>query len=373
MAPARSFFLFGPRGSGKSTWLRQEFGDAIWVDLLEESRYQSYLANPALFAQVLEGVPVGSWVVVDEIQRLPNLLNEVHRFIESDKKLKFALSGSSSRKLKRAGVNLLAGRATRRFMEGLLPEELGNDFDLETVLRFGSLPLIWQAEDRVEALQDYAQLYLREEIQAEAIVRNLPAFARFLPIAALCHGQIISIASLARDAEAHRTTIQGYVDILEDTLLAFRLPAFETKLRIKEKRHPKLYFVDPGIVRSLKKNLYPVAAEEYGHLFEGWFVNYLRTYNFYQPIFDEISYWAVNETKLEVDIILAKGNEKVAIEIKSAPRLRKEDFEGLKAIAELQGLKRRILVYGGAESRHHDGIEIIPISQFLRQQKVRNL
>jgi len=243
--PKGSFFLFGPRGVGKSTWLRGAFPGAHRVDLLDEALYQSYLVDVAGFAGELRDLPRGSLVVVDEVQRLPMLLNEVHRHLE-DRGLRFVLCGSSARKLKTAGTNLLAGRAARRYVHPFLPEELGSSFDLDTALRNGTLPVIWMAEDRGEALEAYAQLYLKEEVQAEALVRNLPGFPRFLPVAALFHGQVANVSGIARDAGAARTTVAAYLEILEDTLLAFRLPAYEIRLRVRERRHPKLYWADPG-------------------------------------------------------------------------------------------------------------------------------
>jgi predicted AAA+ superfamily ATPase len=207
-SPKGSFFVFGPRGSGKSTWIRSAFPRAHRVDLLDEALYQSYLADIGAFAAELRVLPPGSVVVVDEVQRLPALLNEVHRHIE-DRRLRFVLCGSSARKLKTAGTNLLAGRAVRRSLHPFLPEELGKDFDLDEALRYGTLPVIWTAPDRGEALTAYAQLYLKEEIQAEALVRNLPGFARFLPVAALFHGEVINVSGISRDAGAARTTVDA--------------------------------------------------------------------------------------------------------------------------------------------------------------------
>ena len=287
--PRGSFFLFGVRGVGKSTWARERLQTAHRFDLLDEGLFQSLLADPSLFAGELRRLRRGSWVVVDEVQRLPNLLNEVHRSIE-ERGLRFALLGSSARKLKTAGTNLLAGRALWKTMYPLVPEELGPAFDLDDTLRFGTIPLVWTADDRAKTLEAYVQLFLREEIRAEALVRNLPGFVRFLPIAALFHGQVINVSSIARDAGTARTTVSDYLEILEDTLLARRLPAFAARLRVRERKHPKLYWVDPGLVRAVKKQLGPLAVEERGPLLEGWVHTLLRAYAEERELFDEIFY-----------------------------------------------------------------------------------
>lgn len=365
-APRQSFFLFGPRGVGKSTWVRAEFPDAHRFDLLDEGLYQSLLAEPSLFADELRGLPRGSWAVVDEIQRIPALLNEVHRFIE-DRELRFALLGSSARKLKTAGTNLLAGRALRKQMFPFVPAELGADFRLERVLRFGSLPLIWAAAEPKRVLEAYVQMYLKEEIRAEAAVRNLPGFLRFLPIAALFHGQVLNTSGVARDSGTPRTTVGGYLDILEDTLLTFRLPAHEAKLRVRERKHPKLYWVDPGLVRAVKKQLGEVTAEERGALLEGWVLTLLRAYAEERELFDGIFYWSPTQTSnVEVDFLLQRGRRFLAIEVKSQSRYTTSMLSGLRAIAELPHLTRRILLYGGARSLETaDGIEVWPLQRFL--------
>ncbi len=364
--PRQSFFLLGPRGSGKSTWVRHELAGAHRIDLLDQAVYHAYLARPGQFADELRAVRPGTTVVVDEVQRIPALLNEVHRFME-ERRMRFVLCGSSARKLKQSGTNLLAGRALRRQLHPFVPAELGKAFDLAPALTYGTLPVIWRAPSRWEALVAYVQLYLREEIQAEALVRNLPGFVRFLPIAALFHGQVLSVASLARDAEVSRTTVAGYLEILEDTLLAFRLPAYEGRLRVRERRHPKLYWVDAGLVRAIRRQREPLAPEEEGSLFEGWVANLLRIHDDYGDLFDEWYYWAPGEAAhTEVDFLLRRGRDWLAIETKSATRAEADQLRGLRAIAGLAGLRRRILVYRGARRlATADGIDVWPVDHLL--------
>jgi uncharacterized protein len=363
--PEQSFFLFGVRGTGKSTWARKELARATHVDLLEERRCQELLANPGLLALELGEAPAGSFVVLDEVQRVPALLNEVHRLIET-RRLRFALLGSSARKLRAAGTNLLAGRALRKAMHPLTPHEMGRDFDLDAALRFGTLPLVLAADDRRAVLEAYVHLYVRQEIQAEALVRSLPGFLRFLPIAALFHAQVINVSGLARDSGIARTTVDGYLEILEDTLLALRLPAFEARLRVRERQHPKLYWVDPGLLRAAKRQLGPLALEERGPLFEGLVLHLLRAHGEEQELYDEIFYWApAQAAQTEVDFLLRRGREYLAIEVKSQDRFAMSLARGLQAIGELRGVARRLLVYRGTRSlKTDDGIEIWPFERF---------
>jgi len=364
--PKGSFFLFGLRGVGKSTWTRDVFPGAHVVDLLDEARHHELLANPALLGLELRGLPRDRVVVLDEVQRIPALLNEVHRAIEGSRR-RFVLLGSSARRLTTASTNLLAGRATVHAMYPLVPAELGSDFVLERVLRFGSVPLVWQADDPRATLDAYVQLYIREEIRAEAQVRNLPGFLRFLPVAALFHGQVINVAGLARDAATARTTVEGYLGILQDTLLATLVPAFESRLRVRERRHPKLYWVDAGIVRAAKRQLGAVSAEERGALLEGWILTVLRAHNQRAEIFDEVAYWAPAEARqTEVDFLLRRGREHLAIEIKAQARFAPAQLSGLRAIAGLPRLARRVLVYlGDRPLKTEDRIDVWPLPVLL--------
>jgi predicted AAA+ superfamily ATPase len=307
-------------------------------------------------------------VVVDEVQRLPNLLNVVHQKIEM-RRLHFVLCGSSARKLRKSGVNLLAGRAVRRSMHPFVPEELGDDFSLERALEIGTLPIIWSAEEPKEAVAAYVQMYLKEEIQAEAATRNLPGFARFLPVAGLFHGQTLNVSALARDAGIARTTVQGYLQILEDTLFTFTLPAYDARLRVRERRHPKLYWIDPGVVRGVLGNHPAGEAVSPGALLEGWVAALLRAYMDYRSLFDAMAYWAPAEAKdTEVDFLLRRGRKFVAIEVKASRRWRPEFRKGLRAVAELPGMERRIVVYLGERVLAPEaGVEVWPLRRFLEE------
>jgi len=366
-APRGSFFLFGVRGVGKTTWIREALPDAYVVDLLDESRYQQLAANPGLLAAELRTVPRDRAVVLDEVQRVPALLNEVQRAVERDRR-RFALLGSSARRLKTPGTNLLAGRATVRTMYPLVPAELGTDFDLDRVLSFGSIPLVWRSDDPRATLDAYVNLYIKEEVRGEALARNLPGFLRFLPVAALFHGQVINISGIARDAVTARATVEGYVGILEDTLLATRLPAFEARLRVRERHHPKLYWVDSGVVRAARRDLGAVGAEERGPLFEGFVLTLLRAHHEVSELYDDIAYWAPAEARTtEVDFVLRRGREQLAIEVKASTRFSSEQLVGLHAIADLPRLTRRVLVYLGERSlKMDDGIEVWPFDRFAR-------
>jgi predicted AAA+ superfamily ATPase len=251
-------------------------------------------------------------------------------------------------------------------MHPFVPEELGVEFNLEAALTTGLLPIVWDAPDRGESVRAYTRLYLKEEIQAEALVRNLPGFARFLPIAALFHGQTVNVSNIAREAGVARTTVNGYLDILEETLLCFRLPAFEAKLRVRERKHPKWYWCDPGVVRAMKRSTGDLVPEERGSLFEGLVAQLLRAYRDYRDLFDEMAYWApAGRSKTEVDFILTRGEEKIAVEVKSGLTFTEQWCKGLRAAASLDGLKRRIIVYPqGPSLTLKDSIEVLPFPEF---------
>ena len=366
----KSTFLFGVRGSGKTAFLQRHFPSALYIDLLDESLYQSYLSEVGQFYDTVNSFKQDGLVIVDEIQKMPNLLNEVHRLIESSHR-HFILTGSSVRKIRTRGVNLLGGRAGIKYLHPFTPEELGDDFNLEQALRYGLIPIVYSYHNRDEKLKDYAETYLKEEIKAEALVRHLPSFARFLQVAGLCHGQVVNMSAVARQSQISRNVVRDFFSILEDTLLGFFLPAYYPKLRLKEQKSDKFYLVDPGLARAFKKNFGPVAVEEKGFLFEGLVAQLLRAYKDYYNLYEEIYYWASLEARqTEVDFLLKRDKDLIAIEVKAKTQVSAQDYRGLKTISKLSEVKRRIVVYLGKSIRKtQEGIEIWPFDFFCKNLK----
>ncbi|MBW2428877.1 MAG: DUF4143 domain-containing protein [Deltaproteobacteria bacterium] len=251
-------------------------------------------------------------------------------------------------------------------MHPFVPEELGEPLDIDNALQFGLLPIVWDSVEKSETLAAYAQLYLKEEIQAEALVRNLAGFARFLPIAALYQNQALNVSNIAKEAGVARTTVTGYLDILEETLLCFRLPAYEAKIRVRERKLPKWYWCDPGLVRAIKRSPGAPIPEEKGPLFEGLVAQLLRAYKDYRRIFDDMYYWApAGGIETEVDFLLLRNREFVAVEAKTGRTFLEKWCKGLRAIADLKGLQRRIVVYPqGPVMRTEDDIDVMSFNQF---------
>ncbi|MCC7519943.1 MAG: ATP-binding protein [Verrucomicrobiae bacterium] len=367
--PQHSFFLFGPRGTGKTTWLKQALPDALWFDLLRTQTILGLSRQPESFRQQVEARPRGTWIVVDEIQRLPALLNEVHSLItDHGRAYHFALSGSSARKLKRLDINLLAGRAINRQFFPLTAVELNHRFDLDQVLQTGLLPQI-QAEPAhaVEALDTYVHNYIREEIQQEALVRNLDSFVRFLEVAALMNGQIVNVAGLARDAAVARPTVQGYFATLVDTLIGFWLPAWRRRAKVKEVASPKFYLFDPGVVRALAGRLRePLDGSERGFLLETWVLHELRAAMAFQNLGGQLHYWRTpNGT--EVDFIWTRAQRVVGIEVKAAATWRGEYSASLKTLLADKILTSAHGVYTGPVELKDGPVRVWPLHRFLQQ------
>lgn len=334
---SQSFFLFGARGTGKSTLLKERFGAGdkiLWVDLLDPIIEETYTLAPQEFKKAIIARPNLEWVIVDEVQKCPKLLNYAHQLIE-EKKIKFALTGSSARRLKQKGVNLLAGRAILRNLYPFTHRELKNDFQLEDVLHFGSMPTIYSLKtdaEKKDYLRAYALTYVKNEVQSEQWVRKLEPFRRFLPVAAQMNGEIINFSNIAADVGVDITTVQSYYEILEDTLLGFELPAFSRSVRKQQRKASKFYFLDPGISRAFNRTLdFPIApgSTEYGRAFEHWVILEMRRLASYSRMDYSIFYLRTKDD-VEIDIILElpKGHFKL-IEIKSKSRVDERDARTL--------------------------------------------
>lgn len=314
--------------------------------------------------QELEHKEEGTWVVIDEVQKVPILLDEVHRLME-ERHLKFLLSGSSARKLKKGASNLLAGRAVSTEMFPLVSAEVGFKFDLSKVLSFGTLPMAFIGDDPKSYLRTYAEVYLQEEIKAEALTRNIGGFSRFLEIAARQNGQITSILAISRDAQVARQTVQGYFDILHDTLIGYWLQPWKLRRSTKQVTHPKFYFFDAGVVRALSGRLpYPPTQEELGFLFETLVLNEIRAYLSYTKLNYPIYFWA-SHGGLEVDVTCEDKDGFVAIELKSASVWDSKFNKGLRKMSEEIVNARCFGVYTGEREVRPENIRVMPIMSFL--------
>jgi uncharacterized protein len=364
--PNSSILLFGPRGTGKSTWLQENFNDAVRYDLLDTREALRLERQPSILFSELKSLPKESWVILDEVQKVPALMDEVHRAMES-LGLKFVLCGSSARKLKRGGVNLLAGRAILHRMHTLTSAEMGADFDVERSLVYGTLPMAVTGEDPVGFLGTYVSAYLNEEIRAEALTRNVGAFSRFLEVASRQNGQITNISNIARDASVGRPTVQNYFDILVDTLIGYWVPAWKLKQSTRQITHPKFYLFDPGVARALSGRLpYPPTQEELGPLFENLIFNEITAYLDYHNLRYQPYFWR-NYEGTEVDFLCETGSGFVALEMKAAREWRKPYNRGLERIQSDMGSAavKTYGVYRGVRKMEIGGIIIFPVEEFL--------
>lgn len=365
--PRESFFLFGPRGTGKSTLLRQSFPDALVVDLLDPETYRACLARPEELRARIDGHPGVSTVVIDEVQKVPALLDGVHQLIEEKdrRSLRFVLTGSSSRKLRREGVDLLAGRALLRTLHPFLAAELGGRFDLDQALHLGMLPLVRSAADPEETLKSYTGLYLREEVQMEGLVRNLGSFSRFLEAVSFSHGSMINLSALARDCQVGRKAAEGYLGILEDLHLAFQVGVFTRRAKRHLVQHSKFYLMDAGVFRVLRpRGPLDSPAEAAGAALEGLVAQQLRAWIAYDGGERTLQYWRT-KSGVEVDFVVYGPETFLALEVKAARRVTTHDLRPLKAFLEDYPEAKACLLHGGRERLLLDGIPCLPAAEFL--------
>lgn len=359
-----SVFLFGPRGVGKTSWLKQYFSDALYFDLLNDDVYREFSARPTRLSQEIPSNYQG-WVIIDEVQKVPEILNEVHRLIES-RKLRFILTGSSARKLKAQGVNLLAGRALTYHMHPLTCVELGAQFNLVTSLQFGQLPMAVTSNETAKYLASYVATYLKEEVLQEGITRNIALFARFLETASFSQGEVLNYTAISREIASNRHTVANFFDVLEDLLIAFRLPVFTKRAKRQTIAAPKFYYFDVGVYRAIRP-MGPLdsAAEAEGAGLETLFLQELRAYNDYFDLGYSLYYWRTQDQK-EVDVVLYGNNGFMAFEIKRKARLDAKDFKSLKVFQKDYPEAVAYMLYGGEREYFEGDIHVLPFEQALK-------
>ena len=363
--PEQSFFLFGPRGTGKSTLLWQVFPDALFIDLLKPDVHRRLDSRPERLTEIIAGAPQSEVVVIDEVQRVPELLSVVHSLIEEGWGRRFVLTGSSARKLRRGGVDLLAGRALNRTLHPFMAAELPT-FELGRALIQGMLPLVWAAPQPEEVLDSYASLYLDQEIRLEGWARDAGSFARFLEAVSFSHGAVLNATEVARECEVERRTVMRYLEVLEDLLLAFQVPVFTRRAQRRTVSHPKLYLFDAGVYRALRPRG-PLDRDEEieGAAFEGLVAQHLRAWIAYSGSDCKLYFWRTRKG-VEVDFVVYGAAGFWAVEVKNTVRVRPQDLRALRAFREDYPECEALLVYRGSEQLRIDGIWCLPGEEFLR-------
>ena len=363
--PAQSTFLFGPRGTGKSTWLRHVLPHALYVDLLDPALYRRLSARPERLREMLAGSP-GRPVVIDEVQRLPELLTVVHAVLEEPAPPRFVLTGSSARKLRRGGVDLLGGRALYRTLHPFMAAELPA-FSLDQAIATGCVPLIMAAPDPLAALHGYVSLYLEQEVQVEGLTRNVGNFARFLEAVSFSHGSQLNVSAIARECAVERKVVASYVGILEDLLLAFRVHVFRKRAKRATVVHDKLYLFDAGVFRALRPaGPLDRPTEIDGQALEGLVAAHLRAWAAYSQSEASLYYWRTR-AGTEVDFVVYGEAGLQAFEVKNTATVYSQDLRGLRTFRADYPEAQAALLYRGAERLRIDGIWCLPVDVFLRQ------
>ena len=360
----QSYFLFGPRGTGKTTWVKSQYPQAIYIDLLDAQVRNQLAADPSRLKKYIPDTYLG-WVIIDEIQMVPDLLNEVHRQIFAGKN-KFILTGSSARSLRRKGVNLLGGRALMRTFHPLTAVELGEKFDIVKSLQYGHLPLAILGEEPRGYLQSFVMNYLTNEVKQEGLTRNMGAFSRFLEVASFSQASVLSHSEVAREAAIDRQVVSGYFDILDDLLVGTRLPVFAKKSKRRLITHQKFFYFDVGVYRALR----PVGPLDMpdsvsGAALETLVLQEIRAVNEALNLGYELFYWRTSN-KVEVDFVLYGPRGVLAIEVKCAPRVKPNMLSGLRVFQTDYPMAKCFLVYGGDRREHHDKVEVVGADEFLK-------
>jgi predicted AAA+ superfamily ATPase len=355
----QSFFLFGPRGTGKTTWLKKNFKNSIYLDLLDSRLNRTLQAKPE---KLLNYIPEDykDWIILDEVQKIPTLLNEVHKLIE-DKSYKFILTGSSARSLRKRGVNLLAGRALTYYFHPLTKKELAKDFSLSHSLKYGQLPMAYTSTDPIKFLDSYVYTYLKEEILQEGLTRNIGNFSRFLETASFSQGEVLNVTQVAEESQLERKLTENYFKILEDLLIAIRIPIFKKRAKRKLISHNKFYYFDVGVFRSLRPTG-PLDSESEieGPALETLFLQEIVAINDYYNLGYKIYYWR-SITGLEVDFVLYGPKGLLAFEIKRKSNINKKDLKGLHAFKKDYPESKSFIFCNSQREEYYEGIQVIPI------------
>jgi len=363
--PKQSFFLFGPRGTGKTTWLKEKFPKALFINLLEPEDFRLYQSKPERLRDVIAAHPGKMVIIIDEIQHIPELLPLVHAIIEERQELQFILTGSSARKLRRVGTDLLAGRAIREEMHPYIAFELENRFSLPKALDLGMLPLVWEAKEPLATLKTYITTYLKEEVQAGGLVRNLGNFSRFLEIMSFSHGMQLNTTNVARECQVSRSTADDYIQVLKDLLLGSTLDIFSRRdLRALSSR-PKFYYFDSGVYKALRpKGPLDRKEELEGPALEGLVLQHIRAWIAGQSETYSVNFWRTR-SGVEVDFIVYGPQGFWAIEVKNNSSISPKDVNGLKAFHEDYPESTPVLFYRGKERIQVGGILCMPCEEFL--------
>lgn len=364
-APDQSYFLFGPRGSGKSTYLKANYRNAIYIDLLRPDLQRQYQARPETIIELVGANPDKEIIIVDEIQKVPEMLSAIHSIIEDNKDIRFILTGSSARKLKRSGPDLMAGRVLLRNMHPFLLSELEKKADFRKALEYGLLPIIYLAGDSASTLDTYVSLYIREEVQYEGLVRNIGSFSRFLEAISFSHGSVLNISNVARECEVERKVVENYISILEDILLATRIHVFTKRAQRALVAHPKFYLFDTGVFKALRpKGPLDSPNEIDGAGLEGLVFQHLKAWNAYQINNFEIFFWR-SRGGIEVDFILYGEQGIYAIEVKNSDKIRNQDLRSLNEFRSDYPESHTIFLYRGKERLLKNKNLCLPCDEFL--------
>ncbi|RME17651.1 MAG: ATP-binding protein [Bdellovibrio sp.] len=369
--PQQSFFLFGPRGTGKSSFLKQFYPKAQCIDFLDPYNVDRFSYNPEALEPLVKPLHDGDPFILDEVQKVPSLLSKIHQIMESHQfpKVQFIMTGSSARKLKVHGVDLLAGRALITHMYPFMASELGDQFKLEKALKLGLLPLVLGSPNPAQTLKSYVVLYIREEVKQEGLVRNLSAFSRFLHALSFSHGEVLNLNNVSRDCNVKRSTLDRYIEIVEDLLLGYRLPPFKKQNRKATISSSKFYYFDSGVYYSLRE-VGPLddSSIVMGAALEGLVLQNLKAWISYRRQEEEIFFWRTTAQN-EVDFIIYGPNQFKAIEVKNSSRISPASLRGLLSFGQDYPLAEKILLYRGKQEEIHKGIRCIPVERFLKNLK----